>query len=1079
MLNLKKKVFFMLFVNSLKKLVLMTCLVLVGQGFAEWDGVSTEKPSMEYIYKEDGQTIKDSIYLIRNENQLAWFAAQVNKVDKNGKITNGGKVGINAKLMADLDMIGPDGERRLWTPIGAGDNKNNFKGTFDGNKHVISNVYISAEELIQKYGNDKSAAQNVGFIGCFSGTVKDLILENIEVLGYGRGGITDSGDPVDKPISIGTIVGWQSGNGSLIDGCSASGVVVTSGDGQAVGGIVGNIGAGKATNCMSTVSIKASGLAYVGGIAGYTKSFGGGSVTVSSCVYAGTELSAEGSLEYGGKTYHSAAGAIVGHQYKGTVTFDDLYYDSDLFGADGGVGATTSGGSTTGSTTGVPDVNSVEVICPLNGGEIVDGECSKDSPWSVGENTVSLYGSDGFTITFNAKSGAFPDGAKKKKVILKDRIITPEEISAPVCVASCIDSVFAGWSLNPIATEPDDDLGSVSGAATVYAVWYPIYTITFSAAPGKYADGTTVTTVKVAKGDMISVTGMEVPTTYVKNGITLYFTGWSDEQKEFEADDDITDSDTLHLDGLIATGNTTFYAAWTKAETYTVTYNANGHGKTKVDFVNVTKGQTLTEPPAPTPDDGYEYTGWCLNASACNINTHFDFETPIDRNYTLYADWNAKAYTITYNLNGGTNNKDNPATYTIESETIVFQSPVRSGYNFKGWFYDENFTESAKQITAGSTGNKVIYAKWEEKIYEVAYMAGSGGAVGSISPAIKRHGESITLAEGGYYTLEGYAQDGWATSDGGNRVYALEDTYAADADITLYPHWVEENVVVSYYGAVTIYTYPDTHKEAVVSGNYAGDEAVEIPEDIEVTSVTLERTFNNTASTLILPFDIAVENVNGARFYNLDGIDINEETGRRVVHFKREKSLIHAHTPYGIRPAVDFEGETYSITFNGPVTIKSTVDIDPVVTVEGQGRFTGAYANMTVSAEESGLYYGFAGKNVEGVPTGTFVRLGTGAKIPVLRGYIVNLATNRARSLTATPTSAKNISSLKTNVYDTEWSEEEDVLPEEEEQTLVLKKQPLNVQVKQMNRVYDLKGRLMNGKRASKGLYLDKKVIVK
>ena len=95
-------------------------------------------------------------------------------------------------------------------------------------------------------------------------------------------------------------------------------------------------------------------------------------------------------------------------------------------------------------------------------------------------------------------------------------------------------------------------------------------------------------------------------------------------------------------------------------------------------------------------------------------------------------------------------------------------------------------------------------------------MAGSG-AVGSISPAIKKYGKSITLADGGHYDRDGFTQDGWATEDGGEKVFALGGIYTANADIALYPHWVKD-LIVTTYGAVTVYTYTDGHSEAVING---------------------------------------------------------------------------------------------------------------------------------------------------------------------------------------------------------------------------------------------------------------------
>ncbi|MCQ2520324.1 MAG: InlB B-repeat-containing protein, partial [Lachnospiraceae bacterium] len=55
----------------------------------------------------------------------------------------------------------------------------------------------------------------------------------------------------------------------------------------------------------------------------------------------------------------------------------------------------------------------------------------------------------------------------------------------------------------------------------------------------------------------------------------------------------------------------------------------------------------------------------------------------------------------------------NPVEYTIE-DSISLGAPTRAGYTFAGWYLDSRFTPSRQvtEIQAGSTGNKVLYAKW-------------------------------------------------------------------------------------------------------------------------------------------------------------------------------------------------------------------------------------------------------------------------------------------------------------------------------------------------------------------------------
>lgn len=66
-------------------------------------------------------------------------------------------------------------------------------------------------------------------------------------------------------------------------------------------------------------------------------------------------------------------------------------------------------------------------------------------------------------------------------------------------------------------------------------------------------------------------------------------------------------------------------------------------------------------------------------------------------------------YTISYHLNGGTNNKSNPTSYY--GKKITLKNPTRSGYTFVGWY--SNSTYKTK-VTSFSSGNKTLYAKWQK-----------------------------------------------------------------------------------------------------------------------------------------------------------------------------------------------------------------------------------------------------------------------------------------------------------------------------------------------------------------------------
>ena len=76
------------------------------------------------------------------------------------------------------------------------------------------------------------------------------------------------------------------------------------------------------------------------------------------------------------------------------------------------------------------------------------------------------------------------------------------------------------------------------------------------------------------------------------------------------------------------------------------------------------------------------------------------------------------------------------------------------------------------------------------KRWTVSYRPGEYG-VGSEQTATKLNGVDLTL-EGAIFTRSGYMQTGWSVTDGGAKSYELEDTYATDAEIVLYPYWTAD-----------------------------------------------------------------------------------------------------------------------------------------------------------------------------------------------------------------------------------------------------------------------------------------------
>ena len=160
-----------------------------------------------------------------------------------------------------------------------------------------------------------------------------------------------------------------------------------------------------------------------------------------------------------------------------------------------------------------------------------------------------------------------------------------------------------------------------------------------------------------------------------------------------------------------STENKTFYAKW-KKETYKISYKLDG-GKNSSKNPKSYKVTTATiKLKAPTKK-GYTFEGWYSDKEFTKKVT--SIKTGSAGDVKLYAKWSLNTYKISYKLNGGTNNKNNPKNYTVETSKITLKTPTRKGYKFVGWYSNKGLTKKVTKISKGSTGNVTLYAKWKKK----------------------------------------------------------------------------------------------------------------------------------------------------------------------------------------------------------------------------------------------------------------------------------------------------------------------------------------------------------------------------
>ena len=260
----------------------------------------------------------ESEYHIKTAEELAGLAQLVNADP--GKTNFAGKT---IYLDNDIDLSG-----REWISIGTGkggsDPDYSFCGVFDGQGHVISNLY-SHESYIEGADESHNLLRNALFGSVYNGEVKNLGVENADIWidpsddsAAGKGILVDwmgksqitncwtsgsiySGTEIEK--NIGGIVGVTE-QGCTISGCYSTATLTgnfTNSEGyyppdalppDTIGGIVGARfdGSLTVTDCwFGGKIIVNSTLAAVGGIVGYTDTELG-SATIKNCMVATTDI---------------------------------------------------------------------------------------------------------------------------------------------------------------------------------------------------------------------------------------------------------------------------------------------------------------------------------------------------------------------------------------------------------------------------------------------------------------------------------------------------------------------------------------------------------------------------------------------------------------------------------------------------------------------------------------------------------------------------------------------------------------------------------------------------------------------
>lgn len=294
--------------------------------------------------------------------------------------------------------------------------------------------------------------------------------------------------------------------------------------------------------------------------------------------------------------------------------------------------------------------------------------------------------------------------------------------------------------------------------------------------------------------------------TPTRSGYT--FLGWSTNSSATSA---------TYQPGSTYTSNTsaTLYAVW-KANTYTITYNANG-GTGAPSAQTKNAGETITLTSQIPIRTGYNFLAWCDNSEVTGEN-YIECITgtregsiflsgeyySTDKNITLYAVWEKQSYSISYNANGGSGAPSSQTKYYGTNIALSSTVPTRTGYTFLGWATSSYATSAAYEPGETYTGNSSItlYAVWEAKGYSVLFDANGGS--GAPTQQIKIHDQPLTLSST-KPTRSGYTFLGWSTSNSAtSAMYQPGGSYTVNSATMLFAVWKEDTVLSS----ISVYCKP-------------------------------------------------------------------------------------------------------------------------------------------------------------------------------------------------------------------------------------------------------------------------------
>lgn len=250
---------------------------------------------------------------------------------------------------------------------------------------------------------------------------------------------------------------------------------------------------------------------------------------------------------------------------------------------------------------------------------------------------------------------------------------------------------FIEWSDNHSAVASRTDLNVQEDITATASFAINTYTLTYNSGAHGSITGSSPQTVDYdTSGTQVSA----VPDT------GYHFTSWSDSSTQNPRTDT-----SVHA-------NVTVTASFA-INTYTVTFNSQGG--TAVDpITGVPYDTTVTLPDAPSKAH-YTFASW--NTVVGGSGNTFTGSTHVIGSITVYAQWTADTYTLTYSAGAhGSISGSSPQSVSYGTSGTAVTAVAANGYDFASW--SDNSTQNPR-TDADVQGNIIVTATFIAHVYDI------------------------------------------------------------------------------------------------------------------------------------------------------------------------------------------------------------------------------------------------------------------------------------------------------------------------------------------------------------------------